>query len=87
MLNYKRNNEGLMLIYNLTAIKNSKIKICTQDESREKQRSSAKIMLIASELTLKGSLSEHQNLNKVSVATTRNRPQHIFNNKKHLKCS
>ena len=67
MLNHKRNNEGSMLIYNLAATKNSKIKICTQDESREKQRSPVKIILIAPELAQKKSLSEHQNLNKISV--------------------
>ena len=64
-----------MLIYNLAVIKNFKIKICTQNESKEKQRSPAKIMLIASELALKGSLSEHQNPNKVSVASMRNHKQ------------
>ena len=47
-----------MLIYNLTAIKNSKMKIYTQDESREKQRSPVKIMLIAPELALKGNISK-----------------------------
>ena len=56
-----------MLIYNLTVMKNFKMKICTQDESKEKQRNPAKIMLIAPELALKGNLSEHWNLNKVSV--------------------
>ena len=56
-----------MLLYNLAATKNSKMKICTQDESKEKQRSPAKTTLIASELALKGSLSKHQNPNKVSV--------------------
>ena len=54
-----------MLIYNLTVMKNFKIKIYTQDKSREKQRSSTKTILIALELAQKGSLSEHQNLNKV----------------------
>ena len=67
MLDYKRNNEDSMLIYNLAVMKNSKMKICTQDESREKQRSPAKTTLIAPELVQKGSLSKHQNLNKVSV--------------------
>ena len=42
-----------MLIYNLTAMKNSKMKICTQDKSREKQRSPVKTMLIAPELAQK----------------------------------
>ena len=56
-----------MLIYNLAATKNSKMKICTQDESKEKQRSPAKTTLIASELALKGSLSKYQNPNKVFV--------------------
>ena len=48
-----------MLIYNLAAMKNSKMKICTQDKSKEKQKSPVKIMLIASELALKGNLSKH----------------------------
>ena len=56
-----------MLIYNLAVMKNSKMKICTQDESKEKQRSPAKTMLIAPELALKGSLNEYWNLNKISV--------------------
>ena len=59
MLNYKRNNEDSMLIYNLAATKNFKIKMCTQDESREKQRSPAKTTLITSELAQKESLSKH----------------------------
>ena len=59
MLNHEKNNEDLMLIYNLTVTKNFKIKICTQDENREKQRSPDKIMLIASELAQKESLSKH----------------------------
>ena len=59
MLDHGRNNEGSMLIYDLAAIKNSKMKICTQDESREKQRSPVKTTLIAPELAQKGSLSEH----------------------------
>ena len=67
MLNHERNNENSILIYNLTVMKNFKIKICTQDKSREKQRSPAETMLIAPELVQKGSLSEHQNLNKISV--------------------
>ena len=58
MLNHERNNEGSMLIYNLTAMKNSKIKIYTQNESREKQKSPTKIMSIASELALKGNISK-----------------------------
>ena len=47
MLDYERNNEDSMLIYNLAATKNSKIKIHTQDKSKEKQRSPAKTMLAA----------------------------------------
>ena len=58
MLDHERNNEGSMLIYNLAATKNSKMKIYTQDESREKQKSSAKIMLTASELALKRNINE-----------------------------
>ena len=58
MLNYKRNNEDSMLLYNLAVMKNSKMKVYTGDESREKQKSSAKIMLIASELNLNGNISE-----------------------------
>ena len=50
MLNYRRNNKDLILLYNLAAIKNSKMKIYTQDESREKQRSPAKTTLVAPEL-------------------------------------
>ena len=56
-----------MLLYNLTVMKNSKMKMFTQNESREKQRSPAKIMLIASELAQKESLSKHWNPNKISV--------------------
>ena len=67
MLNHERNNEDSMLIYNLAVMKNFKMKVCTQDESRKKQRSPAKIMLIAPELAQKGSLNEHWNLNKISV--------------------
>ena len=67
MLNHRRNNKDSMLLYNLTVTKNFKMKMFTQDKSREKQRSSAKTMLIAPELAQKGSLSEHWNLNKVSV--------------------
>ena len=59
MLNHERNNEGSMLFYNLAAMKNSKMKICTQDKSREKQRNSVKITLITSELVLKRSLNKH----------------------------
>ena len=59
MLDHGRNNEGSMLLYNLAATKNFKMKMFTQDESREKQRSSAKTTLIASELVQKGSLSEY----------------------------
>ena len=58
MLNQRRNNENLMLIYNLAAIKNFKMKIYTQDESREKQKSFVKTILIISELALKESISE-----------------------------
>ena len=54
-----------MLLYNLAAMKNFKMKIYTQDKSKEKQRSPVKITLIASKLALKGSLSEHWNLNKI----------------------
>ena len=39
-----------MLIYNLTVMKNFKMKICTQDKSRKKQRNSTKIILVAPEL-------------------------------------
>ena len=56
VLDHGRNTEGSMLIYNLAATKNSKMKMFTQDESREKQRSSAKTMLIAPELAQRGSL-------------------------------
>ena len=59
VLDYERNNKDSMLIYNLAATKNSKIKICTQDKSKEKQRSPAKTTLITPELTLKRSLNEH----------------------------
>ena len=59
VLDHRRNNKGSMLLYNLAAIKNFKIKICTQDKSREKQRNPTKTMLIASELVQKGSLSKH----------------------------
>ena len=67
-----------MLLYNLAATKNSKMKICTQDESKEKQRSPAKTTLIALELAPKGSLSEHWNPNKVSVILMRNHKQIWF---------
>ena len=40
-----------MLLYNLAATKNSKMKIYTQNENREKQKGPAKITLTASELT------------------------------------
>ena len=50
VLDYGRNNEGSMLLYNLAATKNFEMKIFTQDESREKQRSPAKTMLVAPEL-------------------------------------
>ena len=39
-------------------MKNFKMKIYTGDENREKQKSSVKIMLTASELALKGNISE-----------------------------
>ena len=58
MLDYKRNNKDLMLIYNLTVIKNFKMKIYTQDESREKQKSPVKITSTAFELALKENISE-----------------------------
>ena len=58
MLNYKRNNKDLMLLYNLTAMKNSKMKIDAQNKSREKQKSSVKITLIASKLIQKGNTSK-----------------------------
>ena len=47
-----------MLIYNLAAMKNSKMKMFTQDKIREKQKASAKITLIASELALKENISK-----------------------------
>ena len=59
MLNYERNNEDSMLFYNLAVMKNSKIKVCTQNESKEKQRSPAKTTLVAPEVVQKGNLSEH----------------------------
>ena len=65
-------------------MKNFKMKMFTQDESKEKQRSSAKITLIAPELALKGSLSKHQNLNKVSVASMRNHKQAWFQKRLEL---
>ena len=40
-------------------MKNFKMKMFTQDESKEKQRSFVKITLIASELAPKGSLNKH----------------------------
>ena len=58
MLNHKRNNEDLILFYNLTVMKNFKMKICIQNESRKKQRSHVKIMLIAPELALKEDINE-----------------------------
>ena len=67
MLDHERNNEGSMLIYNLAAMKNFKKKVYTGDKSKEKQRSSVKTMLIASELVQKGSLIKYKNLNKISV--------------------
>ena len=59
MLDHGKNNEGLMLIYNLAAIKNSKMKIYTQDKSKEKQRSPVKTTLITPELAQKGSLNKY----------------------------
>ena len=56
VLDHGRNNEGSMLLYNLAVTKNSKMKMFTEDESREKQRSPAKTTLIAPELAQKGSL-------------------------------
>ena len=50
VLDHGRNNKGSMLIYNLAAMKNSKIKMFTQDKSGEKQRNSVKTTLIAPEL-------------------------------------
>ena len=47
-----------MLIYNLTVMKNFKMKIYIQNKSREKQKSSVKITLIPSKLALKGNISE-----------------------------
>ena len=47
-----------MLLYNLAVTKNSKMKIYTQDESREKQKSPAKTMLTAPELALKRNISK-----------------------------
>ena len=45
-----------MLIYNLADMKNFKMKVYTEDKSREKQRSPVKTMLIAPELAQKESL-------------------------------
>ena len=59
VLDYKRNNEGSMLLYNLAATKNSKIKVYIWDESREKQRSPVKTTLITPELTQKENINEH----------------------------
>ena len=36
VLDYRRNYEGLMIIYNLAVTKNFKMKIYTKDKSREK---------------------------------------------------
>ena len=36
VLDHRRNNKDLMLLYNLAAMKNSKIKVYTGDKSREK---------------------------------------------------
>ena len=59
VLDHERNNEGSMLIYNLAAMKNFKMKIHIQDESKKKQRSPVKTMLTAPELAQKESLSKH----------------------------
>ena len=59
VLDHGRNNEGSMLLYNLAAMKNSKMKMFTEDKSREKQKSPAKTTLIAPELAQKESLSEY----------------------------
>ena len=48
-----------MLIYNLTVIKNFKIKMFTENESREKQRNSAKTILVTPELVQKESSNKH----------------------------
>ena len=58
MLNYKRNNKDSILLYNLIATKNFKIKIYTQNKSREKQKSSTKNILIASKLAWKESINK-----------------------------
>ena len=58
MLNHKRNNKDSILFYNSTVIKNFKMKIDIWDESREKQRSPAKIISIAFELIQKKNISE-----------------------------
>ena len=73
-----------MLLYNLAATKNSKMKICTQNKSKEKQRSPAKTTLIAPELAPKESLSKHWNPNKVSVASMRNHKQAWFQKRLEL---
>ena len=62
MLDYERNNEGSMLIYNLAVTKNFKMKVYTEDKSREKQRSPTKTTLIAPELVQKESLSKSEKL-------------------------
>ena len=58
VLDHRRNNESLMLIYNLAVMKNSKMKVYTEDKSREKQKSSVKITLTVSDLALKGNINE-----------------------------
>ena len=58
MLDHERNNEGSMLLYNLTVMKNFKMKMFIQNESRKKQKSPVKTTLTAPELTLKGNISE-----------------------------
>ena len=58
VLDHERNNKGSRLLYNLAVTKNSKMKIYTQDKSREKQKSPAKTTLTAPELALKGNISE-----------------------------
>ena len=73
------------LIYNLAVTKNSKMKMFTQDESREKQRSPAKTTLIAPELAQKGSLSKPLKpwqgfhcFDEVGTASVRNRSQYMI---------
>ena len=58
VLDHKRNNKDLILLYNLAAMKNSKMKIYTQNKSREKQKNFINIILKVSELALKGNISK-----------------------------